>query len=615
MIVIWLYGTTAGLELLTIGEPPVAIPKDVALPRDIVLDKGEIWVIRKSRFSNHQALWVGVMRPAFEITYERRGSFYGAGMWLFDCRVDTAQIESILSRLSDQIRDVAQRNGRFYCRLADADAKSFFTPHDAKALLETRQDVVGTGLSAGSSRTAFLADIGEVANAVAWALDDPMAAEFGTIILGSRDIYPSSPANVAQFANLSTAIIASLRKAYRALQEQKEAEKANSAVEISQLYSRYEKLRMEHAEEITAYQAQKRQREAEKASSAAEIAHLHRNLETLQQAYQQKESDSSRNAAAIARLQRDALQKERGGKRLDKASRAWTKIDRPRLGVARLVQYSLAIVTVIVVSYFWLIEPPPAQPMAASSDIPKLPAQPSPDSSSQPLETSRLKSGNATGTIDLKPGIDAEVSGDVLAKIDAEIMRTQRVILSDLIQNHANRQKCTELSDKGFCWIKADDDLFSKIISEQNEQIDKLLKKPGYIIYTIPLISEYVLSYENKFINSGDKIILSFSPNCQVITMNAKKNSECPSINLPQISSNKKILPVPPIKVQGAQVVLKGEQGRKLPVLFNDFMLISISKQYLEKYLWLRSQLEIYGQADLDKYRDIINSRKEIIVQ
>lgn len=219
MIAIWLYGTTAGLELVTVGSPPVSPSKDVSLPHDIVLDEGEIWVIRRERVGDTQALWVGLMRPAFEINYDRRGSFYGAGAWLFDCIVDASRLSQVLTELSNQIKDKAQRNGKFIKRLQDIDARALFTPEYAKFLVDTRVETGSGGLSPRSSQIVFLKDTRDVATAIHWAFTDNFAQKFGSIILGSSKNISKTANNILTFPNLSALLslqISEIDKFYKA---------------------------------------------------------------------------------------------------------------------------------------------------------------------------------------------------------------------------------------------------------------------------------------------------------------------------------------------------------------------------------------------------------------
>ena len=121
-----LFGKTAGLEIVTFPKGKrtpdsswIGISAaDVSLKPD-----ADVLLIRRDRSQQETVTWIGIYRKAYEIGGVREGSFFGAGVWLFDSVADGGALLAVLRHLVAVIERFAIRDGSFALSLSDIESK------------------------------------------------------------------------------------------------------------------------------------------------------------------------------------------------------------------------------------------------------------------------------------------------------------------------------------------------------------------------------------------------------------------------------------------------------------------------------------------------------------
>jgi hypothetical protein len=186
MISIWLFGTTAGFEIQTIGPVmPVTLIKEwVSLPPEIELNNNGVIGVTRRNVDGKIVTWIGVYRTIFEIGYQRRGGFYGAGIWIVDQLVDANIVVPILTKLTDQIQLSAINNNQFYKRISEINPKISLSTHEAQLLANSTEPFTNSGLSTLASQSAYIATATSITNLINLALKSEEARIFKSIYCG-----------------------------------------------------------------------------------------------------------------------------------------------------------------------------------------------------------------------------------------------------------------------------------------------------------------------------------------------------------------------------------------------------------------------------------------------
>ncbi len=266
MIILTLFGTTTGLELLNIplanNVPPLKL-EDAWIgvtPSQLTLhpDKDVYLVFRRS-VSGHLVTWIGLYRPVREMGYDRAGTFYGAGVWVIDGAVDAKTLIVLLREMLDQVQVNAIQGDRFVKRLADVRGQ--FTPPSQVSALIGSHSKINSGIKP-EGESGFIVEATSSIDVIEWAQRASSANYFAKIVVGAIEQAPNSgqSSGFKVFPSLSMAIDASYQRLssdYRnrfqdLSQNIKSLEKKNTAIN-SELQNTLIKLQQsESARELSA---------------------------------------------------------------------------------------------------------------------------------------------------------------------------------------------------------------------------------------------------------------------------------------------------------------------------------------------------------------------------
>jgi len=218
VIILTYFGTTTGLELLhrpLANSIPLLVLEDAWIevtPSQLTLhpDKDAVVIFRR-HVSGQIATWIGIYRHAYEMGYDRRGSFYGAGAWIVSGVVDARLLIQLLREMAAQIKTRAMSGDRLTKRISEA-ANDLTIPASAAALLE------GSGrLSSGckpEGEAIFIVENNSSTDVIEWAQRASSAACFSKIVIGSADQAPTDvrSSTFRLFSSLPLAMEASYQR-------------------------------------------------------------------------------------------------------------------------------------------------------------------------------------------------------------------------------------------------------------------------------------------------------------------------------------------------------------------------------------------------------------------
>jgi hypothetical protein len=218
VIILTLFGTTTGLELLNLpltnNVPPLKLEEAwigvTSSQLTLRTDKDAFVVFRRS-VGDHLATWVGIYRPAREMGYDRPGSFYGAGAWIIDGVADAKLLTDLLREMANQIQAVTMQGDRFVKRLADVKSE-FTSPNQVSPLIASFAKN-NSGVNP-EGESAFIIEIANPIDVIEWAQRASSASHFSKIIIGAIDQVPSAGLSSAFkfFPSLSLAIDTSYQR-------------------------------------------------------------------------------------------------------------------------------------------------------------------------------------------------------------------------------------------------------------------------------------------------------------------------------------------------------------------------------------------------------------------
>jgi hypothetical protein len=248
VIILTLFGTTTGLELLNLplanNIPPLKL-EDAWIgvnSSQLTLhsDKDSYLIFRRS-VSGHLVTWIGLYRPIREMGYDRAGSFYGAGAWIIDGVVDAKILIALLREMIDQVNSIAVQGDRFVKKLNDVKAQ-FTAPSQVSSLISSRSKLNAGVKPEGES--GFIIDPTVPLDVIEWAQRASSANYFSKILIGTADNVPDAgqSSTFKIFPSLSMAIeTAYLRNI---------SEARNRIQELSQSVISLENLKIENEREL-----------------------------------------------------------------------------------------------------------------------------------------------------------------------------------------------------------------------------------------------------------------------------------------------------------------------------------------------------------------------------
>ncbi len=245
MIILTLFGTTSGLELL--HSPLASIPSTLKLDdawvgingsHATLLEDRDVHIVLRKSVGRHTATWIGLYRPARELGYDRPGGFYGAGAWLIDCATDAKQLTDALRDMAGQIQAKVMRGGRFVNQIADSSAE-FAPPSQAGSLLASVSAIQGGCNPDGES--AFVVAGADFLEVIDWAQRAPSASPFAKIIVSGPDQVPSARAGAGFSVFQSLAHV--IDNSYQRLSNELHSERMRSSLLAQELAGRESELR------------------------------------------------------------------------------------------------------------------------------------------------------------------------------------------------------------------------------------------------------------------------------------------------------------------------------------------------------------------------------------
>jgi hypothetical protein len=232
MISIWLFGTTAGFEIQTIGPVmPVNLVKEwVSLPPEIELNNNGVIGVTRRNVDGKIVTWIGVYRTIFEIGYQRRGGFYGAGIWIVDQLLDANTVIPILIKLSDQLQSLGTNNGQFFKRISEINPKISLSTNEAQVLANSAEPYSNMGISTVANQAAFVATRDAFTNIVDWALKSEQSHIYRGIYCGDGSQLPRASGSVVKLNSLSDVYVSlyqDIKKKYDVLNYQFQQSRAD----------------------------------------------------------------------------------------------------------------------------------------------------------------------------------------------------------------------------------------------------------------------------------------------------------------------------------------------------------------------------------------------------
>jgi hypothetical protein len=158
MLALSLFGTVAGLEVRTFGQLPTPLADEwIALNSgDLRLQEGQTVVAVNRRKTNAGILtWVGLYRPAIEMTSDRGGGCVGAGVWILNKLVPAAPVLELLGALTQQLTTLAMSGGRFVRRISAVEGAIDWREDIGKRMRNLVDLPPNGGLGSGDLPKAF----------------------------------------------------------------------------------------------------------------------------------------------------------------------------------------------------------------------------------------------------------------------------------------------------------------------------------------------------------------------------------------------------------------------------------------------------------------------------
>lgn len=196
-----LFGTVSGLEVRTFG--PLS---GVVMDEWIALNAGELRlasgssaiVVSRRAVEAGTLTWIGLYRPAAEMTSDRGGGCMGAGVWLLNKSAPATLVLRLLGHLADQVGSLATSGGRFVRRLSSIESSVEWHDDIGREISQSLEDLPpGGGVSAGDLPKAFLDASGTASAWLPWFVD---AAQTGAGVAAYRALLIGTDAAVVDSA-------------------------------------------------------------------------------------------------------------------------------------------------------------------------------------------------------------------------------------------------------------------------------------------------------------------------------------------------------------------------------------------------------------------------------
>jgi hypothetical protein len=203
MMALSLFGTVSGLEVRTYGQLPIQVADEW-----IALNSGELMLLNGtsavcvSRRQTEAGIltWIGLYRPALEMTSDRGGGCVGAGIWLLNKSARGRLVVDLLTLLTDQLVGLAMSGGRFVRRISAAESSIHWHDEVGKQISQSLTDLEPTrgGVTPSDLPKAFLdaSGNGSAAQLGMYA----HAAQHEYAFAGYRAVFVSTDAAVAESA-------------------------------------------------------------------------------------------------------------------------------------------------------------------------------------------------------------------------------------------------------------------------------------------------------------------------------------------------------------------------------------------------------------------------------
>lgn len=140
MIILSIFGTTRGLEVINFPLSNHALPfqienqwLEVSLDEINLKPNQDTVQIHRRMIAGNMLTWIGVYQHIFEVGYQRRGSFLGAGAWLVNSIVPAEILLPVLKSIVVQLKDKATNQGQFTKTIDEIKNEFLFNPADLTA--------------------------------------------------------------------------------------------------------------------------------------------------------------------------------------------------------------------------------------------------------------------------------------------------------------------------------------------------------------------------------------------------------------------------------------------------------------------------------------------------
>ena len=204
MLALSLFGTVAGLEVRTFGQLPTALPDEwIALNSgDLRLqdDQGVLAVSRRKTTAGILT-WIGLYRPAIEMTSDRGGGCVGAGVWVLGKVVPASPVMELLAALTDQLTTLAMSGGRFTRRISTVESAIDWREDIGRRMRNLTDLPLNGGLGGGDLPRAFFdASSSNSSFPLSWVID---SAQMRGGLSNFRALFVSTSRDVAESARRS----------------------------------------------------------------------------------------------------------------------------------------------------------------------------------------------------------------------------------------------------------------------------------------------------------------------------------------------------------------------------------------------------------------------------
>lgn len=213
MIVVTLFGTTAGLEVknLSVGAKPSIETQDqwLALSDQDTRPQADHELFRFDRriIDGKVLTWIGLYRDLPAVDSQEQAGYYGAGLWIYDAVVPGQLVAELLVKMADQIKNLALSEGRFVKKIGDI-LSSVSAPAQLMALPSNTRPVV-SGISPNGEYKAFLSNQkNPVASSIDWAQRSRTAEIFNQALIGNTEkiFAQANQAGLERFDSVTNAV-------------------------------------------------------------------------------------------------------------------------------------------------------------------------------------------------------------------------------------------------------------------------------------------------------------------------------------------------------------------------------------------------------------------------